>query len=222
MKMHCDVIQDLIPSYVDEICSEKTKELIEEHLLECEHCRTFVESMKTDLIPENCQLTARNPWQKVKRRTIMKVLMGFLFGPVLCLVLIVGWCTASGEGLTLDALLYRNEANEFLHALSLSDYAGASEYLSYYGSEDVSLERAKWTLRMEKADLNFSKMQWSPLYGDDGLAMTRVTAVLSTGEMIEFRVMVQGDGLSVSSIYVYGNDELQEMIQEMMTSHNPG
>lgn len=60
MKMHCDVIQDLIPSYLDGICSEKTKELVEEHLLECKQCRMFVESLKTDFIPEIPQIDAKS------------------------------------------------------------------------------------------------------------------------------------------------------------------
>ncbi|MBP3398493.1 MAG: zf-HC2 domain-containing protein [Erysipelotrichaceae bacterium] len=222
MKMHCDVIQDLIPSYLDEICSEKTKELVEEHLLECEQCRMFVESLKTDFIPEIPQIDAKKPWLKVKRHSLMKMILVFVVSPFVLLSVFVTGCTLSGEGLTLDALLYQDEANEFLQALSLSDYAEASQYLSCFGADDVSLERAEWTLRMEESNLEFSNMQYSPLWGVDGLAMTRVTAVLSTGELIEFRLMVQGNGLSVSSVYVYGNDELQEYLQDMMTSHNPG
>lgn len=222
MKMHCDVIQDLIPSYLDEICSKKTKELVEEHLLECEPCRRFVESLKTDLIPEIPQIDAKKPWLKVKRQSFMKMMLVFVVSPFILLSGFVVGCTLSGEGLTLDALLYQDEANEFLQALSLSNYAEASQYLSCYGADDASLERAEWTLRMEESKLEFSNMQYSPLWGDDGLAMTRVTAVLSTGEHIEFRLMVQGNGLSISSIYVYGNDELQEYLQDMLTSHHPG
>lgn len=38
-KMNCDVIRDLIPSYVDEVCSQATKECVEEHLESCGECR---------------------------------------------------------------------------------------------------------------------------------------------------------------------------------------
>lgn len=37
--MNCDIIQDLIPSYVDGICSDATKECIEEHVSECNQCK---------------------------------------------------------------------------------------------------------------------------------------------------------------------------------------
>ena len=45
-KRECDIIKDLLPSYVDEICSEASKEWVEEHLKECGECRTSAERMK--------------------------------------------------------------------------------------------------------------------------------------------------------------------------------
>lgn len=38
-KMRCDIIRDLIPSYVDGLCSEATRECVEEHMKSCEECR---------------------------------------------------------------------------------------------------------------------------------------------------------------------------------------
>ncbi len=40
--MNCDIIQDLIPSYVDGICSDATKECVEEHVSECNQCKKQV------------------------------------------------------------------------------------------------------------------------------------------------------------------------------------
>lgn len=51
MKMKCSVIQDLLPSYTDNICSEDTKELVEEHVAECMQCKEKLEQMKnTEII----------------------------------------------------------------------------------------------------------------------------------------------------------------------------
>ena len=35
-KISCHIIQDILPLYVDGIVSEDTKEMVEEHLRECE------------------------------------------------------------------------------------------------------------------------------------------------------------------------------------------
>ncbi len=46
MKMNCNVIQDLLPSYVDDICSQDTRELVQGHVAECAQCREKLEKMK--------------------------------------------------------------------------------------------------------------------------------------------------------------------------------
>ena len=35
----CNIVLDLLPLYVDEVCSEDTKQYIEEHMKACEVCK---------------------------------------------------------------------------------------------------------------------------------------------------------------------------------------
>lgn len=48
MKWSCDIIRDLIPLYIDGVCSEESKKIIEEHLEECEECRAYLSSMNEE------------------------------------------------------------------------------------------------------------------------------------------------------------------------------
>ena len=48
--MKCEVIRDLMPLYLDECCSEGSRELVEEHLKECDSCRKMAEQMRKELI----------------------------------------------------------------------------------------------------------------------------------------------------------------------------
>ena len=48
-EIKCTVIQDLLPLYVDEVVSDDTKSLVNEHLLTCENCRNEYEQMKGTL-----------------------------------------------------------------------------------------------------------------------------------------------------------------------------
>lgn len=41
-KMSCDIIQDLIPSYLDGVCSTATRGCVEEHIKNCAECREIV------------------------------------------------------------------------------------------------------------------------------------------------------------------------------------
>ena len=45
MKISCDVINDLLPLYHDEVCSEESKRIVEEHLKECENCREIAKKI---------------------------------------------------------------------------------------------------------------------------------------------------------------------------------
>lgn len=45
-RISCDVTRDLLASYLDGICSEESKGLVEEHLQECDSCKRFVEQVR--------------------------------------------------------------------------------------------------------------------------------------------------------------------------------
>lgn len=56
--IECDIIQDLIPSYIDGISSDATKECVEEHIRECNQCKSQIE------IYQNTEISDRNIEQK--------------------------------------------------------------------------------------------------------------------------------------------------------------
>ena len=47
-KIPCEVIRDLFPSYIDHLTSDKSDEMIEEHLAECQECTDILNSMRGD------------------------------------------------------------------------------------------------------------------------------------------------------------------------------
>lgn len=42
-RINCNIIKDLLPSYIDELCSTESKQLIEEHFEECTDCKNLYE-----------------------------------------------------------------------------------------------------------------------------------------------------------------------------------
>lgn len=59
MKNICEIVQDILPLYVDEICSPSSKELVEEHISECEKCSSTLNSLKRDTI-DNSIINEKN------------------------------------------------------------------------------------------------------------------------------------------------------------------
>lgn len=67
-EINCNIIRDLLPSYVDDICSEDSRHLIEEHLEGCEQCRTHLKLLKdTTLTDEQGEQKQIFYLKKIKR-----------------------------------------------------------------------------------------------------------------------------------------------------------
>ncbi|MBR5683387.1 MAG: zf-HC2 domain-containing protein [Ruminococcus sp.] len=87
----CNVIVDLLPLYKEEICSEETKVLVEEHLAECADCRRISEQVTVPEVGKKEAPTENETFKKVGKKLkksrftkVMSVLM------CICLVLFAG------------------------------------------------------------------------------------------------------------------------------------
>lgn len=81
--MKCNVVRDLLPLYLDQLCEEETSEEIKDHLEGCEECRqrweemgSPVESMIGQLEDEKVSIEPMKKYQKkMKRKNKMLVLI---------------------------------------------------------------------------------------------------------------------------------------------------
>lgn len=53
MKLTCGIVRDLLPLYLDGVSGEETTAAVEEHLDECEECRKYRDTMKTEEFMSN-------------------------------------------------------------------------------------------------------------------------------------------------------------------------
>ena len=79
----CNVIVDLLPLYKEEICSEETKILVEEHLAECADCRRLSEQVTIPEVGKKEAPTETETFKKVgkklKRGRFYRRVLIFLF-----------------------------------------------------------------------------------------------------------------------------------------------
>jgi hypothetical protein len=54
-KVSCDIIQDILPLYCDDVCSLDSKKMVEEHLQECEVCSNIFHQLKTECVVDTNQ-----------------------------------------------------------------------------------------------------------------------------------------------------------------------
>lgn len=91
--LSCEVIQDLLPLYQDNICSEASRQLVEEHLKGCSNCSTLLAKLKNtfldDKLTEEKTTVLAAHYKQEKRRTftIGVCVAGILMIPVIvCLI----------------------------------------------------------------------------------------------------------------------------------------
>lgn len=86
MKMKCEVIQDLLPSYIDGLTSEESNKLIEEHLAGCSVCRDYLSAMKEEVTASSVAKNQKEirPFRKLKRKMKKKIAMAAGTAVLIC------------------------------------------------------------------------------------------------------------------------------------------
>lgn len=85
-KLNCDIVRDLLPSYVDKLTSETTNEAVNEHLKECTECSEVLQRMKEPEKTGSEPKAEVNYLKKIRRRSLQK---GFIVCAVLVIIAIL-------------------------------------------------------------------------------------------------------------------------------------
>lgn len=86
MKITCDVVKDLLPLYFDDVCSEDSKKLVDEHLANCENCRKELEYMSGEFsysVNLEKEIIIKSSSKAVKRIKIEHFIIGLLIAALI-------------------------------------------------------------------------------------------------------------------------------------------
>ncbi|WP_047833155.1 DUF3955 domain-containing protein [Robinsoniella sp. RHS] len=108
MSINCEVVKDLLPLYHDNVCSEDSRKLIEEHLSTCLKCTEELKQINEEILTvshtEDISLIS-NISKKWKR----DILSAFLLGTLMLSILASIGCTAAfmaiGSYVTAEGVL---------------------------------------------------------------------------------------------------------------------
>lgn len=112
MNISCDIIKDILPLYAEDMVSKATKDMVEEHLCDCEGCTKELEGLrKPAKLPAEVATDAlKRVGDSIRRRRILAVMSVFLFIATVIL----------GGTLMLDAKIYLS-ANEAVEDIYVDD-----------------------------------------------------------------------------------------------------
>ena len=103
MKYNCDLISDLLPLYKDEICSEASRKIVEEHLAECPDCKKMLDSLNDitideKIVKEKEEVIGTQAKFFKRKSALAGSIIGLIFSIPILVCLIVN--LATGAGLT--------------------------------------------------------------------------------------------------------------------------
>lgn len=96
MKYPCNVIQDLLPLYLDGICSEESKTAVEQHLSGCSKCKEFYAAMRD---ADDVEIDAHNEeherrkaasFQEVKKKIFRKQILAAVVAVIVLVTVALG------------------------------------------------------------------------------------------------------------------------------------
>ncbi len=82
----CNIVQDLLPLYYDDVCSPSSKRLVEKHLKTCEKCQNTYNELKNDSIDLMIKKEADSvlkQHEKKEKSMILVIIAGLLLIPIL-------------------------------------------------------------------------------------------------------------------------------------------
>lgn len=88
-KTECEIVQDLLLGYVDNVLNTESKKLVEKHLLKCDNCQTKLKEIKADIKEnESIQKKEIDYLKKIRRKSRIKsviLAIGIIF--ILCFIM---------------------------------------------------------------------------------------------------------------------------------------
>lgn len=93
-EINCNIIQDILPLYVDDVVSEDTREMVEEHLKSCDTCRK-----EADILKQNVNLPTSRNIKLSDARILRKLKQRFFKRKVIISVVSVAVAAAAVLGL---------------------------------------------------------------------------------------------------------------------------
>lgn len=102
MKYSCGLIRDLLPLYVDKVCSADSRKAVEEHIFECNECQSLLNDLRNGeseeiLETEKAEVLSRHSKKERRKTFIIGIIAAALFMIPVIVCLIVN--LAVGHGL---------------------------------------------------------------------------------------------------------------------------
>lgn len=210
MKFNCSVVDDLLPLYVEDICSEDSRAALEEHLQECVSCREKLARMKngsiiSDVKKKESQIQIIDYAKKIKRHRLKVGILAALISVFSACALFLCFLTVKDMYAQANPIIYKIEDgvhNLTDNALEISA-EDVGQYMFYTNSSEISV-----TVQ-SKENVSGSVMLWNAADVTEWIQIGNIeggsTSCTFTNLSASQRYKITCDGLDHAIITIHEN-----------------
>lgn len=169
MKITCDIVKDLLPLYYDQVCSEDSKKVVEEHLEHCDKCKEELKYMGGEYayaVEIEEEKIAKFSSLAVKKFKITHLIIGALITTIIVLsISFTKYKYESQVGTTLSKRQERLQEANHETVKIIDEYLVDNEgrYIistfEMYGGEQVGIAFFE---KQENGSYHFKASSWAP------------------------------------------------------------
>lgn len=104
--MSCNIIQDILPLYIDDVVSDDTKKMVEDHIKHCPNCKKELETLKKEVIlvtNEKIQADDKKLLQNLQKKLKhQKIIISFFTVIAVLSLLFIGTMVVENVGFLYD------------------------------------------------------------------------------------------------------------------------
>ena len=178
MSKPCEVIQDLLPLYVDGACSESSVEIIKEHLESCPECREIYQQLHSHTSEEILQKEKDGVISRHSRKLRKGKILTVIFSVILTLIIVftcVSLWPASIDYGTSD-IYSRQDMTEAIDLIKeeFNSWDGCKLYSINYTDDDLCQRELEYCNTLAEEGITYDecivfRMQFrSPIFGGGG------------------------------------------------------
>ncbi len=145
MKHPCELIQDLLPLYEEDLCSPASREAVEAHLAQCPACRRLTRAMPQPEVPDTpaADRAVARGIRHTRRRWLASLVLVALLLPLAAM----GFNQYRGSGLCFTNLDEFHTARNCAAALEEGDWLGLAQRMDFSEDYDSILEALRLTVQ---------------------------------------------------------------------------
>lgn len=192
---NCEIVKDLLPMYIDGLCSETSNKLVEQHLSTCTHCQQIYEQMLNEFEVEQIELNTiaiqqRQPFEKLNHifksyRFFSKMLEWLTVLAIVITVILVGKGFIDTQGLNAHIKHQKTIEQEQQNIMNTAFEKFASEGTA--GLEKVSTDyqnKIKYIAVFDAADVEPLAKDYAKPKAVYPLSYEKAIAVYESGQLV--------------------------------------